>query len=309
MRRLLVYAGLIAALVVGAAVAVRAQENPEIVVDESEQRYYIGIGIKPWKILEGVSGFSGPNDTMINNENGRFTGLIMVGRVLKDGPADRAGLTPDDVIVSYDGTPVERLGVEGMSTSIQIGREGNPVRFTLRRFINNHELGDPFDVSVPRAKLDSVAWLPLGMDGLYSSQCSGPSGGPSDGCVEVATKISEDKTAGEFVYEFRMENTYKLPRIVTWDALDKVAGGGHSRGVILTLLPNEPQTFILRSKLLPSGEHHSLFCEYELTDINADRWFKELGVRTAAADQKAMVMRGCARAAAFIPRKYLRAKQ
>lgn len=59
-------------------------------------------------------------------------GTMLINSVMRDSPAERAGILPGDYIVGVDGKTIGELGYQGIIDSIK-GIEGTPVAVTLKR--------------------------------------------------------------------------------------------------------------------------------------------------------------------------------
>jgi len=75
--------------------------------------------------------------------------FIVVVSPLKDTPADRAGLQPEDLVLAIDGVPTLNLGVDEGVELIR-GETGTPVVLTIGREGED----EPFDVEIIRDKIN-----------------------------------------------------------------------------------------------------------------------------------------------------------
>jgi hypothetical protein len=89
---------------------------------------------------------------------------VIVTRVDRDGPADRAGIAPADVIVAANGEPI--ADVPGLRDVLSGLRPGDSVRLTVRRE------GDERSVSVRLASLPGGSGPYLGI--YYTARADEP---------------------------------------------------------------------------------------------------------------------------------------
>ncbi|ALS29503.1 S41 family peptidase [Paenibacillus cisolokensis] len=87
----------------------------------------------------------------VRQEDGKF----IITSVIKDAPADKAGLRAEDVIVQLEGKPVEVKTTEELAQKLR-GKEGTKVTIGISR----SGLSEPFQVTLTRApiKQESVSY-------------------------------------------------------------------------------------------------------------------------------------------------------
>lgn len=80
------------------------------------------------------------------------TKYIDVSNVVADGPADKAGIQPDDVIIAIDGVSTKDMKMEAASSHLR-GKEGTTVSLSIER------LGKPLSapIVITRAKIHQVS--------------------------------------------------------------------------------------------------------------------------------------------------------
>ncbi len=76
-------------------------------------------------------------------------GNLVIVRPFKEGPADRAGLVPGDIVLEVEGAETRLLGLEQAVGRIR-GPEGTPVRLLVQRA----GLEQPFEMELLRAKIE-----------------------------------------------------------------------------------------------------------------------------------------------------------
>ena len=88
-------------------------------------------------------------------------GILSIVEPFEDGPADAAGLRPDDIVLQVDDTPIEDMSIYE-AISLILGPAGTEVRLTILR-----DGQEPFEVTVIRDQIDvpTVEWelLPNGI--------------------------------------------------------------------------------------------------------------------------------------------------
>jgi carboxyl-terminal processing protease len=82
-------------------------------------------------------------------------GLLTVISPLKNSPAKKAGLQPEDIIIAVDGESTEDISLEQAVTKIR-GEKGSPVTLTISRKKHN----EPIDITITREtiNIESVTW-------------------------------------------------------------------------------------------------------------------------------------------------------
>ncbi len=85
----------------------------------------------------GIAGGPRPLPPRLARELGRTSGIEVV-QVVEGGPADRAGLRPEDLIVELDGTPIE--GMDELQRVVVSELIGRPVGVTVIREGREREL-------------------------------------------------------------------------------------------------------------------------------------------------------------------------
>ena len=215
----------------------------------SEERYYIGIGVSFGVFDKDVLAIGLDDGKEIHNKNGKLNGLVYVSSVLKNSPAEQAGLKRGDILVHTEGTLTvyESLDLEFVVKKIRNRRVGETVDLAFRMINEKGEwVGNTYDKYIPRAKIDSVAWLP--MDRVMQSYFS--VGGAVQFVVEA--KLSENKETGEFTYWHRITNKGKKEVYVQWEVVDKLRTGWWNGMTVIPFKPGESREFVLKSKLLPA---------------------------------------------------------
>jgi carboxyl-terminal processing protease len=81
-------------------------------------------------------------------------GILSIVEPFEDGPADTAGLRPDDIVLQVDETPIEDMSIYE-AISLILGPAGTEVRLTILR-----DGQEPFEVTVVRGQIDipTVEW-------------------------------------------------------------------------------------------------------------------------------------------------------
>jgi carboxyl-terminal processing protease len=98
------------------------------------------------RIREAASGsYSGIGAVVNDNEAGN----VIIVRPFPDGPADRAGLLPGDIILEVEGTATADLGLQQAVDKIR-GPVGTPVHLLIER----DALEAPFQVELVRAQIE-----------------------------------------------------------------------------------------------------------------------------------------------------------
>ncbi|MGK0554041.1 S41 family peptidase [Macrococcus capreoli] len=121
-------------------------------------------------------------------------GKILISSPIKDAPAYKAGIKPNDIIVAIDGKTIEGWNAQQVVKKIR-GEKGTKVELTIKRGAQ-----DPFKVKITRDKIH--------MDSVFS-------------------KINKDKTAIITVTKFQEKTASEFH-----DALTKMHDAGMKRLVI-----------------------------------------------------------------------------
>ena len=85
----------------------------------------------------GIAGGPRPLPPRLARKLGRNGGVEIV-QVVEGGPADQAGMRPEDLIVELDGTPIE--GMDELQRVVVSELIGHPVRAKLIREGREHEI-------------------------------------------------------------------------------------------------------------------------------------------------------------------------
>jgi serine protease Do len=85
----------------------------------------------------GIAGGPRPLPPRLSRSLGRTSGVEVV-QVVEDGPADRAGLLPEDLIVELDGVPIE--GMDELQRVVVSDLIGRAIRARVIRGGREHEL-------------------------------------------------------------------------------------------------------------------------------------------------------------------------
>jgi carboxyl-terminal processing protease len=80
------------------------------------------------------------------------TKYISVENVVPDGPADKAGIQQDDLIISIDGASTKGMGLPAASGKLR-GKEGTKVTLTIQR----DEAALPAPITITRAKIHQLS--------------------------------------------------------------------------------------------------------------------------------------------------------
>jgi carboxyl-terminal processing protease len=79
---------------------------------------------------------------------GMEDGRLIIVEPFEGGPADTAGLMPDDIVLQVDDTPIENMSIYD-AIALILGPAGTEVRLTILR-----EGEEPFEVTVVRDRID-----------------------------------------------------------------------------------------------------------------------------------------------------------
>jgi carboxyl-terminal processing protease len=115
-------------------------------------------------------------------------GILSIVEPFEGGPADTAGLRPDDIVLQVDETPIEDMSIYE-AISLILGPAGTEVRLTILR-----DGQEPFEVTVVRDQIDipTVEWelLPNGIGHISMFDFS------TDATAKVAGAIQELQAEG-----------------------------------------------------------------------------------------------------------------
>jgi carboxyl-terminal processing protease len=75
-------------------------------------------------------------------------GILIIVEPFEGGPADMAGLMPDDIVLQVDDTPIENMSIYE-AIALILGPAGTEVHLTIVR-----EGGEPFEVTIVRDQID-----------------------------------------------------------------------------------------------------------------------------------------------------------
>lgn len=263
--------------------------------ENTEERYYIGIGasfeVAPYIYKRSADGATSAID------------MVYVAGILKGGPAERAGLSVGDVVVSVGDALYPRASV--VVEFIRNKTEGSVAVLKLRKakqagFRIEELVGEVFEIHVPRAKIDSVAWLP--MDRISQSSLS--VGGDVQLIVEA--KISESKETGEFTYWHRITNKGKKEIYMQWEIIDRLKAGLWPELVLVSFNPGESREFVLKSKLLPTMVDKPVRGFKKGYDRDDKELDKDYGFSMSGDKDNVLHVDFGMGATGFIPRKFLK---
>lgn len=96
--------------------------------------------------FEGIGAMLGVRETERNGEKVRE---IVIQSVIEDGPAEKRGLRPKDVIIAVDGVPVEGMRLDEVVDRIR-GKQGTTVKLTITR--EGHK--EPIDIPIVRDRIE-----------------------------------------------------------------------------------------------------------------------------------------------------------
>jgi len=155
-------------------------------------------------------------------------GVFKIASTLKDSPAQKAGLMPDDIIFKVDGESVVDLTIFELVGKIR-GKKGTPVVLTIIR----EELSEPMEVKIIRdsIKIDSVSVENL-----------------DDGIVYISVNQFNEDTGIKFSQAIS-DLLLKEPKGIIIDLRSN--GGGYLEtaiDILSHLLPTDEVAVILKEK-------------------------------------------------------------
>ena len=151
-KKLTLFIGLVAALAVIAGGIVYAQEtSPTAPIDEQDP----GSTARTLSFFVGDGAFLGVGTEDINKENMARYGMrevrgVGVTEVLKDSPAEKAGLRKDDVILRFEGESV--TSVRKLTRLVNESSADQNVRLTISRGGSEQELS----ATLSKRKMDNI---------------------------------------------------------------------------------------------------------------------------------------------------------
>ncbi len=114
-------------------------------------RYTVFLDPQEYAALNGDLSGSDFGGTGIVIGHDDATGMVDVTNVIPDGPADKAGVQQDDLIVSIDGVPTKTLAFDKVSSHLR-GKEGTRVVVQIQR--NGVAIAP---ITITRAKIHQVS--------------------------------------------------------------------------------------------------------------------------------------------------------
>src|SRR2546423_6813616 len=151
-KKLTLFIGLVAALAVIAGGIVYAQESgPMALIDDQDP----GSTAHTLSFFVGDGAFLGVGTEDISKENMAKYGMrevrgVGVTEVVKDGPAEKAGLRKDDVILRFDGEAV--TSVRKLTRLVNESSADQSVRLTISRGGSEQELS----ATLSKRKMDNI---------------------------------------------------------------------------------------------------------------------------------------------------------
>lgn len=233
--------------------------------NESLPRYYDGIGIRPWQVGENTKGFGGQRngvEVWFNNEQGRFTGSIFVGRVLRDGPAARAGLETGDAILQVDKEPV--YNIEELVAKITKKEIGEEVELRIRQMDPMGENYYEFSKTVRIETIDNAEWVPYDMS-------FGGSMSVRDVAFSYRAEVSKTR-GGAFIYRYDFTNHGRQSVILRTELVNLLLSkeGEAQVEYFMVLHPGRTTSFTLETEDYPVDGVSGPLSEYVSSVINAD---------------------------------------
>jgi hypothetical protein len=246
-----------------------AQESPK------PERYYVGIGVTLYKVEASTLSFGGTRNgesVRFNNEKGQFTGLIIIGRLLENGPAQKAGLEDSDVLVEVDGEDASSLDATEVMGKITEKSIGQNVSLKVRKTDTEGNTLRELTVDIVLETIDRASWVhldfPLG--GGFGSQ---------GWMVNYSSVVSEDKATGKFTYRYEISNGTPETVILKSTIFNLLFRKDNSDTTQyqLKLGPGGATTVVLESEDFPIEGAPSLTKTFELADSNPEglKYFKE----------------------------------
>src|SRR3989344_2683643 len=224
--------------------------EPEVI-----DRYYMGIGIQFNRIDEKTIGFSGAAGEY-KNDHGQFTGKVVVVRLLKNGPAERAGIQTGDILVDVEWLGIAELDLGSIHMIIRTAFTGDEtIHLQMRRTdVDGVALKD-FEVEMKREKIDRVAWVP--MNQVMRGEMSG---GTTRGRFRLVfeSKVTEDTTTGMFHLWSRVRNRGRIGTLLRWGMLERAMRGADPSlsedfdMVFIALNPGKSREFQLVTREIPT---------------------------------------------------------
>lgn len=90
------------------------------------ERYYAGIGAQFFTFGRDTLAW-GTSGLEYDNRDGKFTGLAVFSQLLKNGPAENAGIQVDDILLEIDGQKISVIGQENITKTLLRGEIGGSV--------------------------------------------------------------------------------------------------------------------------------------------------------------------------------------
>ncbi len=97
--------------------------------------------------FEGIGAVLGVRET--DEENGESVTEVVISSVIEDGPAEKRGLRPKDVIIGVDDVAIRGLRLDQVVDRIR-GPQGTTVKLTVRR----EEVDEPVEIPIVRDRIE-----------------------------------------------------------------------------------------------------------------------------------------------------------